>query len=669
MKKALTCILAGCVLGALGSCTSGGVRSLTVTSPDHRLSLTFELESLPKPYAAGQRMYYRVSYNGNPVLNDSPLGLEFKNAAALDHDLAVTGTSRSTQDSTWQDRINDQLNVRDHYNQLTIDLEERDAPYRHFQFICHVYNSGVAFRYVLPRQPNLTDFVLREEDTGFYFARPSSAFALKLGSFTTAYEAEFQPVTLQQIAPSDIVGLPLLVHAPHGPWVALLEADLQDYAGMYVGGAPGFPHGLASKLSPLPGHPHEAVSGSTPKDTPWRVIMVNSRPGGLIETEDIILNLNPPCAIHDTSWIEPGKAAWDWWSGDYDTGVSFKPGMNTPTLEHYIQFAADHHLPYMLIDSGWAQAPSPHDWADADITRWNSHVNLPQILALAKRRHVKVLLWMHWKSVQRQMNAAFPLFQKWGVAGVKVDFMNSDDQPMVNFYYRVAKEAARYHLVVDFHGAFKPTGMRRTYPNQLSREGVLGMEYSKSTYRCTPYHDVILPFTRNLAGPMDYTPGCFNNATKAQFKPRSVNPMCQGTRAHQLAMYVVFFSPLQMLADYPEIYDRTPGMAFLDRVPTVWDETRVVNANPGQYVTIVRKKGKVWYLGSMTNWTPRDLQIPLSFLGKGSYQAEVFADGPDAAQNAKSLSVRKEMVTASSSLHAHLAPGGGLAAIFTPASQ
>ncbi|HET7102134.1 MAG TPA: glycoside hydrolase family 97 catalytic domain-containing protein, partial [Terriglobia bacterium] len=256
---------------------------------------------------------------------------------------------------------------------------------------------------------------------------------------------------------------------------------------------------------------------------------------------------------------------------------------------------------------------------------------------------------------------------KWGVAGVKVDFMNRDDQEMVNFYYRVARTAAKYHLVVDFHGAFKPTGMRRTYPNQLTREGVLGMEFSKVSTKATPYHDVILPFTRMLAGPMDYTPGCFNNATKAQFKPRQVNPMCQGTRAHQLAMYAVFFSPLQMLSDYPEIYDHNPGMAFLDQVPTVWDETRAVNGDPGEYVTVARKKDGVWYLGSMTNWTPRDLNIPLNFLGSGTYQAQIFADGPDAAQNAKSLTISKKWVKSSDHLAAHLAPGGGFAVILKPA--
>jgi alpha-glucosidase len=649
--------------------TRATAQALTVTSPDRKITVTFEVKSLSNPYKAGERAYYRVSYQGGPVLADSPLGLQFAGAPPLDHDFAVSGTATASHDSSWQDQINDNFTVVDHYNQLTVHLQERAVPHRHFDLIFRAYDSGIAFRYFLPRQQGLSRFTLTGEDTGFYFAQKVSAFALNLGSFTTAYEGEFKRVSIDRVQPSAIVGLPLLVRVPDGPWMALTEADLEDYAGMYVGGAAGVPNGLASKLAQLPGHPGEAVISATPKTTPWRVIMINSWAGGLINTtEDMVLNLNPPSALQDTSWIEPGKTAWDWWSGDYDTGVNFKPGMNTPTLEHYIQFSADHHLPYMLIDAGWARhSRQGGGWENADITHWNSNVDLPQILAFAKARGVKVLLWMHWKSVQRQMNVAFPLFHRWGVAGVKVDFMNSDSQPMVNFYYRVARTAARYHLVVDFHGAFKPTGMRRTYPNQLTREGVMGMEYSKSTYRCTPYHDVILPFTRMLAGPMDYTPGCFNNATKAQFKPHNVNPMCQGTRAHQLAMYAVFFSPLQMLSDYPEIYDHSPGMAFLDQVPTVWDETRVVNGEPGEYLTIARKKANRWYLGSMTNWTPRQLNIPLRFLGAGTYRAQIFADGPDAAKNAKSLEITKRIVTAQDHLRAQLAPGGGLAVIFSPA--
>lgn len=646
--------------------TATAARPLTVTSPDGKLSASFELKGAPN--ASGNRAYYRVDYAGRTVLVDSPLGIEFAGAPALNHNFAIVSTSMTSHDSSWRDRINTDLVVRDKYNQLTIHLRERAAPHRSLDVIFRAYDAGIAFRYFLPKQPALGHFIISEEDTGFYFSRPAPAFALDLESYTTPYEGEFNRTSIDKFKPSSIVNLPLLVHVPDGPWVALLEADLEDYAGMYVGGAAGVPNGLVSKLSPLPGHPGEAVIGSTPKATPWRVIEVNSRPGGLIESSDLILNLNPPCALKDTSWIEPGKTMWDWWSGDYDTNVNFKPGMNTPTLEHYIQFGADHHIPYMLIDAGWA-LKDPNDKSADDITHWSSQVDLPAILAFAKQRNVKVILWLHWKSAQKYMDRAFPLFQKWGVAGVKVDFFNRDDQEMINFYYKIMRAAAQYHLVVDFHGSFKPTGMRRTYPNQLTREGVQGMEYSKWSYRTTPYHDVILAFTRMLAGPMDYTPGCFNNATKSQFKPSQVNPECQGTRAHQLALYAIFFSPLQMLSDYPEIYDHSPGMAFLDEVPTVWDETRAVEGDPGEYVVVARRSGVKWYLGGITTWTPRTLDVPLTFLGPGKYLAEIFADGADASQNAKSLAITKKWVTASDHLSAQMAPGGGVAVIFTPAPQ
>jgi len=641
-----------------------------LTSPDGKLAATFAIKNLSAPYASGSRPYYSVTFEGQPLLADSPLGLQFDGADALDQDLTVADASTDSHDSTWEDSINDNRIVRDHYNELTLHLKESVAPGRRLDLIFRAYDAGIAFRYVLPKQTALGDFILSSEDTGFCFAHSGAAYALNLGSFTTPYEDEFSKVPLTGIGPDAIVGLPLLIETHGGPWVALTEANLEDYAGLYISGARDVPNGLGTKLAPREDHPNQAVVGSTPKATPWRVIMVSREPGGLIESHDLVLNLNPPNALGDTSWIEPGKTAWDWWSGDYATGVSFKPGMNTATLEHYVQFAADHHLPYMLVDAGWARQSDASSGLDqADITHWNDNVDLPAVIALAHARGVKVLIWMHWKSVQKQMDEAFPLFEKWGVSGIKVDFMNSDSQKMVNFYYRVTRLAAEHHLTVDFHGAYKPTGMRRTYPNQLTREGVLGMEYNKWSYRDTPYHHLILPFTRMLAGPLDYTPGCFNNATRDQFEPRDVNPMCQGTRAHQLAMYVVYFSPLEMLSDYPEDFDHSPGMAFLDRVPTVWDQTRVPLGDPGEYIAVARRKGDTWYLGAMTDWVPRDLDIPLAFLGPGRYHVHLYVDGPHADHDAKDVATRDTELAASDHLKVHLASGGGMAGTLTPANR
>jgi alpha-glucosidase len=639
--------------------------ALKVSSPDGNLEISFALKSNLQPYLPGDRAYYRISYRGVPILTDSPLGLDFEGAAPLDHDFEIVGTDLHSADNTWTNPFGALRNVPDHYNQLTVSLREKQSPGRRVDLIFRAYNEGAAFRYFLPQQAALERFTLMAENTGFYFARDASAFALNLGRFNTNNEGEYRRTSLSQIKPASIINLPLLVEIPGGPWVGLLEADLTDYAGMYVGGAPGFENALVSKLSPGPTRMDQVVVGSTPKASPWRVLLINDRPGGLIESSYLIMDLNAPSAIADTTWIEPGKAAWDWWSGSFARNVSFKPGMNTATMEHYIDFAAAHHLQYMLVDAGWYPAK---DYTHPEsILTYVPEVNVPEIIAHARRKGVKVLLWVYWGALDKQMDEALDLYAKWGAAGIKVDFMDRDDQQMVDFYERVVRKAAEHHLVVDFHGAYKPTGLRRTYPNLLTREGVMGMEYSKWSDRVTPEHDVTLPFTRMLAGPMDYTPGCFNNATREQFKPRMIEPMCQGTRAHQLAMYVVYLSPLVMLSDYPESYDNKPGMEFLERVPTVWDETRVLNGAPAQFVTIARRKGDNWYLGAMTNWDARDLEIPLSFLGVYEYEAQIFADGANADKDATSLAISSKRVKAGDKLTLHLAPGGGAAVIFAPA--
>jgi alpha-glucosidase len=684
---------------------------ITVTSPDGNISISFELKANPQPYFPGERAYYRVSYKGSQVLGDSPLGLDFKGAKALDQDFEIISTDRQSQDSTWEDLLGAKRKVPDHYNQLTVSLRERHEPARRLDLIFRAYNEGVAFRYFLPKQEGLDLFVISSENTGFYFQQNASAFALRLNSFTTPYEAHFDPVNLDQIKPQSIVGLPLLMQIPQGPWVALLEADLLDYAGMYVSGVSGTPNALVSKLSPVPSYDPSAlgtyvdmvrvekdvgttsrlvqqklilsppgkgqqllpplsawgqgpgsedvVVGRTPKATPWRVLLMSPRPGGLIESNYLILNLSHPSVLPDTSWIKPGKAAWDWWSGRYARNVNFTPGMNTATMMHYIDFAAEHHLEYMMIDGNW----SPFN----DITQTIPEIDMPAIMAHAKSKDVKVILWMLWTAARERVDVAFPLYEKWGVAGVKIDFMDRDDQEMVNWYEEIARKAADHHLVVDFHGAFKPTGLRRTYPNILNREGVMGLEYNKAGYLATPEHAVTLPFTRMLAGPMDYTPGSFHNATREQFKPRNIEPSSQGTRAQQLAMYVVYEMPLAMVADYPEAYEGQPEFEFIERVPTVWDDTKVLNGEPAKLITIARQHGDTWYVGSITNWDARDLEIPLTFLGQGKYQAQIFADGPDADKTPTSVSVSRKVATAQDTLKVHLAPGGGWAAILTPA--
>ena len=638
---------------------------LKVVSPNGDLSVSFELKANPQPYLPGERAYYRVAYKGNPVLVDSPLGLDFKDAAPLDQNFEITATDRRAADNTWENKLGARRRIPDRYNQLSVSLRERGAPARRLDIFFRAYDEGIAFRYFLPRQDGLEKFTLAAENTGFYFARDIHAFALNLGGYTTSYETDYHRVGLDRIKPTSIVALPLLVELSQGPWVALLEADLTDYAGMYVGGVPGVKNALVSKLSPLPKRSDEAVVGSTPKFSPWRVLLVNSRPGGLVENNYLILNLNPPSLLPDASWIQPGKAAWDWWSGSFARDVKFKPGMNTETMMHYVDFAARHQFEYMLVDAGWYPA---HDYTHpVDILHHTPETDVPRIIDYATKKGVKVLLWVFWGALDKQMDEALSLYAKWGAAGVKIDFMDRDDQEMVNFYEEVVRKAAEHHLTVDFHGAYKPTGLRRTYPNLLTREGVMGLEYSKWSDRITPEHDVTLPFTRMLAGPMDYTPGGFRNATRQQFKAVNVEPMTQGTRAHELAKYVVYQSALAMVSDHPEAYENQPGIEFIEKVPTVWDDTKVLSGEPAKYLTIARQKGDAWFVGSMTNWDARDVEIPLGFLGTGEYEAEIFADGADADTVATSLDVTKKRVTSNDKLNVHLAPGGGLAVILTPA--
>jgi alpha-glucosidase len=639
---------------------------LGVSSPDGTLTIALSIASKPQPYLPGERLYYRVAYKGAPVLADSPLGLDLLGAPALDRDLEVLGVEKRSNGSVWENAFGAQRTVPDKYNEIVVSLRERNEPRRRLDVVLRAYDEGVAFRYVLPAQDALSEFTLASENTGFCFAADAFAYALDRGRFNTDNEGEYARRALSDIKPASIVNLPLLVEMPGaGLWAAILEADLTDYAGMYAGGVAGMPNALAAKLSVAPARrADQPVIGKTPKATPWRVLMAGPDPARFIEANYLVLNLSAPCAVADTSWIKPGKAAWDWWSGSHATGVPFKPGMNTATMMHYIDFASRHGIAYMLVDAGWA--PMAEDGRLEDILRYRPEVDIPAIIAHGKAKGVATLLWVEWRALDRHMDEAMALYEKWGAAGIKVDYMNRDDQEMVNYYEKVLRKAAEHRLTVDFHGAYKPTGLRRTYPNLLTREGVMGLEYSKWSDRVTPEYDVTIPFTRMLAGPMDFTPGAFRNAARGKFEAKDIAPMSQGTRAHQLAMYVVYESPLVMLADYPEAYEGQPGMEFIEKVPTVWDETKVLAGAPGKMIAMARRKGDSWYVGAMTDWEARDVPVGLGFLGAGEYEALVFADGADAATDATSLAVEKKRVMAGDALALRLAPGGGAAVILTP---
>ncbi len=632
---------------------------LRVTSPDGQITFIFGDASITQtlqPAVSG--MHYSVDFHGKWLMDEAILGLQLEGQPALGPGMRQVSVHTGQTDDTYTIPVGKTSSVRDHYNSALVDLEDERG--RRLSLEIRAYDDGVAFRYILPAQPAFQKIRIEHELTQFNYAKDATLYPLIVDGFQSSYEDEYQARQVSGIHPDWLVALPLLGYVPGAGWVAVTEADIDNYAGMYLRKARG-PFALHAELSPHPDQPSIAVESDAPLTTPWRVLMIGDAPGRLVES-NIVLNLNPPSKIADTSWILPGKSAWDWWSGEAAPTLSVKPGMNTATMKHYIDFASASGFRYMLIDAGWAKAVrnGPQDYAAlADITQVTPEIDMPELLRYAKEKNVRIWLWAHWTSVDKYMDQAFPLFEKWGIAGVKIDFMNRDDQWMVNWYRRVAADAAAHHLMLDFHGAFKPDGLRRTWPNLVTREGVMGKEYLKWSARTTPVHNSTLPFTRMLAGPMDYTPGAFGNATRAGFVPRNNMPMTPNTRAHELALYVILESPLQMVSDYPEHYAGQRDFDFIKQVPTSWDEVRVLDGLPMQNITLARRSGKDWYIGSITNWDARDKKVPLSFLGEGKYTAEIYADAPDAAIDATHTTFTRQSVDRTTVLDVHMVGGGG----------
>ena len=627
-----------------------------LTSPDGATGLFFNLTPEGVPV-------YKVDFHADLVIADSPLEIELEQGGLFAGGVEVTSVERSEVDETFPVVAGVSARARNRYKEMVISLRRLAEPRRRAELIFRCYEDGVAFRYRFPKGKGDGELRVRDERTLFRLARPATAWALLLDGFTTNYETEYTPLTVAEIGAENLVGAPLTLTLKEGPAVAITEAGLTDYAGMYLRGVAGDSAALVSALSPLPDGGGLCVRAELPHCTPWRVIMIGKDPLDLIES-NLILALNDPCAIEDPSWIEPGKVAWPWWSGRTVSGVDFEGGMNTATMKHYIDFAADMDLEYLLIDAQWY---GDHRDAGADITTTIPEIDMPEIIAYAGERRVSVILWLNWQNLVRQMEEAFPLYQSWGVKGVKVDYMNRDDQEMVNIYHEIVARAAEHRLLVDFHGAYKPTGIRRTWPNLITREGVMGLEYAKWSERVTPEHNVTLPFTRMVAGPMDYTPGAFLNSTQADFVARGRAPMTMGTRCHQLAMFVVYESPLQMLCDFPGSYRRGEGAEFLKQVPSSWDSSLALSGEIGDYIVMARRRGPEWFIGAMTDWDARDLDIVLDFLDPGEYEVQIWADGPGAERYPQRVSVTRTRATSSDRLGAQLAPGGGYAAVIRPA--
>jgi len=622
----------------------------SVASPSGEIKVTVDT-------AAG--LAYRIEAFGKSVIGRSPLELEFDGQNPLGPKVEILGSKTRANDDTWKPVVAGRRSeIRDHYNELIVRLKEEDAPGRRFRLRVRAYDNGVAFRYELPKKKMMTKFELVAERTRFNFPKDATCWAAKYPGFVSHQEEYYTKMQLGEIKAEDFVGGPLLVKAADDLWLAISEAALVDYAGMYLAADPeatGDGVTLVTRLAEEEGV-KGVVSAALPKQTPWRFIMIAKQPVKMLEN-DMMLSLNEPCAIEDPSWIGPGAMAWDhWWSGDVK--------MDTETIKKYIQLAADMGWKYQLIDWQWY---GPFNKPDSDITTVAEKVDMDEVRRFAKEKGVKLWLWLYWTDADRDdaYIKAFELYEKWGIVGVKIDFMQRDDQWMVNWYHKIVKKAAEHKLMVDFHGAYKPTGWRRTYPNLMTREGVLGNEWNGWTSKLTPGHKCTIAFTRNLLGEMDYTPGGFLNRTQKTFKPERPT-QTQGTRAQELALFIVYESPLLCVCDHPDHYRGEPGVDFLKIVPTVWDETLGIDGQVGEFVTVAKRSGNEWYLGTITNWTAREREISLDFLGPGTYEATIWRDGPKAAEKATDMVRETKTVTAKDKLKLSLAPGGGAAVRLVP---
>jgi alpha-glucosidase len=627
---------------------------LTVASPNKALVVTIGF---------GEQLTWSIALGDRVVLQPSRIGMTLEGGQVIGAAPAVSGTRTRSVDQILKPVVRiKRAEVRDRFNERRIDFADN------YSLVVRAYDDGVAYRFATRLAGDIT---VKTEEAVLAWPADHLVFFPEETSLLSHQERQYKRLNISEIGAGRFSSLPAMVDLTGGLKAVITEADLLDYPGMDLtsGADPNTLKGL------FPAYPRKVELGRDrdekvveredyiaktrgTRDFPWRVVAVTERDEDLLST-DIVYRLASETTMADTSWIKPGKVAWDWWNANNIYGVPFRAGVNTDTYRHYIDFAAEYGIPYVILDEGWYKL--------GDLTAVVPSMDMEQLAAYAKQKNVGLVMWVIWKTLDVQMAAALDQFQRWGVKGIKVDFMQREDQWMVNYYERVAKEAAKRHLLVDFHGAYKPTGLYRTYPHVVTSEGVLGLEQSKWGDLASPENAVTFPFVRMLAGPVDYTPGAMLNATKADFKPVYNRPMSQGTRCQQLAMYVVFESPLQMLADSPSNYRHEPeSLAFLSAVPTVWDETKVLSAKVGEHILLARRSGREWYVGALTNWTPRDIEVDLSFLGSGGFAADIYRDGPNADRVGVDYSREKRSVTAKDRVQIHLAPGGGFVARIVP---
>lgn len=657
------------ILSTLCLTASAKTQVLTLNSPDGKVQTEIT--------AGGSQLNYTVAYDNHTLMAPSAIGLELADGTTVGANAKISAIKRKSVDTKIASPFYHSDSITDKYNQLSFNLG------RGWSVEFRAYNDGIAYRFVNSNKKSQT---INNEIAEYSF--PEGALATvpyvntkKIESFEpqffNSFENTYTTDSLNKLDGRRLAFLPLSVNpAGKKEKIVFTESALIDYPGMYLNANGNTLKGVFAqypKIEQQGGHNnlqmlvperHDYIAlVDGPRSLPWRIAVVAPDDKVLAET-DLTYLLADPARISDTSWIKPGKVAWEWWNALNLDGVNFKTGVNNETYKAYIDFAGENGIEYVILDEGWAVNKK------ADLFQVVPEINLPELVEYANQHNVGLILWAGYQAFARDLEKVCKHYSEMGIKGFKVDFLDRDDQLMTKFRADAAAMAAKYGLVLDFHGTFKAAGINRTYPNILNVEGVFGLEnmkWSPATVDQVKY-DVQIPFIRQVGGPMDYTQGAMLNATKYNYHPVHSEPMSQGTRCRQLALYMVLESPLNMLCDSPSNYNReAESTRFIADVPTVWDETIVLDGVMGEYIITARRSGDTWYIGGITDWTPRELIVPLDFLAKGKkYDAEMFVDGKNADKKARDYSLLHKTVVTGDALKVYLAPGGGFAMKIKP---
>lgn len=627
-----------------------------LTSPNNEIMVTIRIN---------EKVTWTVDYKEKSVLENCPVSVMLNSNKILGNNSKITRSHPTSVNQIINSVVPTKKSViSDNYNELALSFKEN------FSLVFRAYNYGIAYRFVTRLKESIE---ILDEEMQLNFAGNTISYFPEEDAMISHFERLYKKTEVNNISTTKFASLPVFFRNNDDINILFTEADLYDYPCMFLKGTGSnslkavFPkHVLEAKPTQRDGDRNEIVvkeagyiaKTSGTRQYPWRVFYIADNFADILEN-DLVFQLSSPCKIENTSWIKPGKVAWDWWNANNIYGVDFESGLNTETYKYYIDFASEFGLEYIILDEGWSKTT-------VNVLECNPDIDVAELIRYGKEKNVGIILWLLWKPLDENMNLILDTYVRWGAKGIKVDFMQRADQYMVNYYERVAREAAKRELLVDYHGAFKPAGLRRAYPNVLSYEGVKGLENSKWSRDITPEHCVTLPFIRMVAGPMDFTPGAMDNAQDINFFPRFTRPMSQGTRCHQIAMYVIYESPLQMMSDNPSNYYRERECAeFISRIPVVWDTTIVLAAEIADYIILARRYRDKWYIGVMTDWTERELEIDFSFLGKGTYNIEIMQDGINANKIAIDYKKLVSTITVNDKMNIKLAKGGGWAAIIS----